>query len=87
MPANAQPESRAKRLESLLSVSDGGHNSLLNQLRKGPYRRSAPELVRALQRVQEVKTTCHRCTSITACSARDEVYIHQWLPITGNLVG
>ena len=52
--ASTPPESRAK-LESLLSVSEGARLSLLDRLRKGPYRRSAPELVRALQRVQEVR--------------------------------
>jgi hypothetical protein len=70
LAANAQPESRAK-LESLLSVSDSGHNSRLDQLRKGPYRRSALELVRALQRVPPATS----------------VHIRQWLPITGKLVG
>jgi TnpA family transposase len=43
------------RLESLLAVPEGGHQSLLDRLRKGPFRRSAPELVRALQRVEEVR--------------------------------
>lgn len=43
------------RLESLLTVPEGGHQSLLDRLRKGPFRRSAPELVRALQRVEEVR--------------------------------
>ena len=44
------------RLESLLSVPEGGHHSLLDKLRKGPFRRSAPELVRALERVEEVRS-------------------------------
>ncbi|HTF64358.1 MAG TPA: Tn3 family transposase [Edaphobacter sp.] len=48
-------ESKAK-LESLLSVPEGGHHSLLDRLRKGPFRRSAPELVRALERVEEVRS-------------------------------
>jgi hypothetical protein len=52
--AIATPESRPK-LESLLSVPEGTHQSVLDRLRKGPYRRSAPELVRALQRVEEVR--------------------------------
>ena len=43
------------RLESLLAVPEGSHQSLLDRLRKGPFRRSAPELVRALQRVEEVR--------------------------------
>lgn len=43
------------RLESLLSIPEGGHHSLLDKLRKGPFRRSAPELVRALERVEEVR--------------------------------
>jgi len=45
--AAASPESRSK-LEALLLIQDGGHQSLLDRLRRGPYRRSAPELVRAL---------------------------------------
>jgi hypothetical protein len=48
------PETRSK-LEDLLAVPAGGHQSLLDRLRKGPYRRSAPELVRALERVEEVR--------------------------------
>jgi len=48
------PATRA-RLDALLSVPDGGHQSLLDRLRKGPYRRSAPELVRSLERVEEVR--------------------------------
>jgi hypothetical protein len=52
--AAASPETRSK-LEDLLAVPDGGHQSLLDRLRKGPYRRSAPELVRALERVEEIR--------------------------------
>ena len=52
--ASLSPESRRK-LESLLSAPEGGHHSLLDQLRKGPFRRSAPELVRALERVEQVR--------------------------------
>jgi hypothetical protein len=44
-----------EKLESLLTVADGGHQSLLDRLRKGPFRRSASELVRALRRVEEVR--------------------------------
>ena len=54
LTAAASPEARAK-LETLLSIPEGGHQSLLDRLRKGPYRRSAPELVRALGRVEEVR--------------------------------
>ena len=54
LAAAAAPENRAK-LETLLSIPETGHQSLLDQLRKGPYRRSAPELVRALDRVGEVR--------------------------------
>ncbi|MGA2986948.1 MAG: Tn3 family transposase [Terriglobia bacterium] len=50
----ASQETRAK-LEALLSIPESGHQSLLDRLRKGPYRRSAPELVRALDRVEEVR--------------------------------
>ena len=55
LTAIASPEAQAK-LALLLSVPEDGHQSLLDQLRKGPYRRSAPELVRALQRVDEVRS-------------------------------
>lgn len=48
------PEAKQK-LEMLLAVPNGGHQSLLDRLRKGPFRRSAPELVRALQRLEEVR--------------------------------
>src|SRR5215831_17390858 len=54
LAAAASVETRCK-LEYLLAVPDGGHQSLLDRLRKGPYRRSAPELVRALERVEEVR--------------------------------
>ncbi len=54
LAAAAAPENRSK-LETLLSIPETGHQSLLDQLRKGPYRRSAPELVRALDRVEEVR--------------------------------
>lgn len=49
------PEVKAN-LETLLAVPDGGHHSLLDRLRKGPFRRSAPELVRALRRIEDVRT-------------------------------
>ena len=54
LAAAASLETRCK-LEDLLAVPDGGHQSLLDRLRKGPYRRSAPELVRALDRVEEIR--------------------------------
>jgi hypothetical protein len=54
LTAAARPKAQPK-LESLLAVPEGAHQSLLDRLRKGPYRRSAPELVRALQRVDEVR--------------------------------
>lgn len=44
-----------QKLEALLTVADGGHQSLLDRLRKGPFRRSASELVRALRRVEDVR--------------------------------
>jgi len=44
------------KLEMLLAVPDGGHHSLLDRLRKGPFRRSAPELVRALQRIEDIRS-------------------------------
>ena len=53
LAASVPAESKSK-LEALLSVEHGPH-SALDRLRKGPFRRSAPELVRALQRVQEIR--------------------------------
>ena len=44
-----------RELDALLAVPNGGHQPLLDRLRKGPFRRSAPELVRALQRLEEVR--------------------------------
>jgi hypothetical protein len=44
-----------EKLEALLAVASGGHQSLLDHLRKGPFRRSASELVRALRRLEEVR--------------------------------
>jgi TnpA family transposase len=43
------------KLDALLTTSDNAHESTLDRLRKGPFRRSAPELVRALQRVDEIR--------------------------------
>jgi len=48
------PESKEK-LESFLTVPDGSHHSTLDRLRKGPFRRSSKELVRALGRIDEVR--------------------------------
>ncbi len=50
----ADPAVRVK-LDGLLSAPEGGHQSVLDRLRKGPFRRSAPELVRALDRIVEVR--------------------------------
>jgi hypothetical protein len=55
MPATAASPDTRSRLQDLLAIPDGGHQSLLDRLRKGPYRRSAPELVRALERVEEIR--------------------------------
>jgi hypothetical protein len=43
------------KLEALLMVSEEGHVSMLDRLRKGPFLRSAPELVRALRRIDDVR--------------------------------
>ena len=43
------------KLEGLLRIPDGGHVSVLDRLRKGPFLRSAPELVRALGRIDDVR--------------------------------
>ncbi len=47
-------ETKAK-LEALLTVPEQGHVSMLDRLRKGPFLRSAPELVRALRRIDDVR--------------------------------
>lgn len=49
------PESLA-RVESLLAVPPGGRTSLLDRLRNGPTLRSVPELVRAVRRLEEVRS-------------------------------
>jgi TnpA family transposase len=43
------------RLETLLTVPSGGRTSLLDRLRNGPTLQSVPELVRAIQRLDEVR--------------------------------
>ena len=48
------PEGRS-RLEDLLRVPEGGRNSWLDRLRRGPVRVSAPALVRAIARLQSVR--------------------------------
>ncbi len=48
------PETKDKP-EALLATPQGGHHSILDRLRKGPFRRSAPELVRALRRIEEIR--------------------------------
>jgi hypothetical protein len=48
-------EATKTKLENLLVVPEDGHRSLLDRLRKGPFLRSAPELVRALRRIDEVR--------------------------------
>jgi TnpA family transposase len=44
-----------QRLEHLLSVPEGSRISLLDQLRSGPFRESAPALSRAIGRLQSVR--------------------------------
>ena len=44
-----------RQLEGLLEVPAGASDSVLERLRAGPTRRSAPELVRALERVEEIR--------------------------------
>lgn len=48
------PQSYA-RLETLLTVLPGGRKSQLDLLRTGPDRRSAPELVSALNRIDDIR--------------------------------
>jgi len=49
------PEIRV-RLDNLLNVPEGARRSVLERLRIGPRLRSGPELVRALCRLEEVRT-------------------------------
>jgi hypothetical protein len=70
------PESRS-HLEDLLRVPEGGRNSWLDRLRRGPVRVSAPALVRAIARLQSVRdlgiklpTTAHIPPSRLASLAR-----------------
>ncbi len=48
-------EAARVRLEGLLDVPEEASRSLLDRLRSGPIRRSGPELVRALERLEEVR--------------------------------
>jgi len=48
------PELRC-RLDALLTVEDGSRFSTLERLRTSPTRLSGPEMVKALQRVAEVR--------------------------------
>lgn len=45
-----------QRLDDLLKPVDGGRQSKLDRLRKGPVRVSAPALVQALQRIETVRS-------------------------------
>ena len=54
LAGSLDPVARAK-LEGLLDVPEGSSRSLLDRLRSGPTRRSAPELVRALERLEAVR--------------------------------
>jgi hypothetical protein len=47
-------EQRA-RLEALVDVPEGARQSALDRLRRGPTRISAPSLIRALQRYEEIR--------------------------------
>ena len=59
-----------RKLEALLTVAEGGHQSLLDRLRKGPFRRSASELVRALRRVEDVRSLGIDVAFVPSCAAR-----------------
>jgi TnpA family transposase len=48
------PETKEK-LDALLTIPDGSRYSILDRLRKGPFRRSSKELVRALRRIDEIR--------------------------------
>jgi Domain of unknown function (DUF4158) len=53
--AAAPTASQRARLEGLLDVPEGRRHSHLDRLRHGPHRVSAPALVSALQRLQEIR--------------------------------
>jgi TnpA family transposase len=48
-------DAQRKRLDELLAPAEGGRQSWLDRLRKGPVRVSAPALVQALQRIETVR--------------------------------
>jgi len=54
-----------KRLENLLNVPEGSRTSLLDQLRSGPFRISAPALSRAIGRLQSVRELGVALPSVT----------------------
>src|SRR5229473_6955853 len=51
---NIDPELRC-RLDSLLNLEDGSRFSTLERLRTSPTRLSGPEMIKALERVAEVR--------------------------------
>jgi TnpA family transposase len=55
MLARSVNADQRKRLENLLNVPEGSRTSLLDQLRSGPFRISAPALSRAIERLQSVR--------------------------------
>ncbi len=63
---------RQVQLDTLLHVPAGQRRSMLDRLRTGPTLRSAPELVRALRRLEEVRTLS-RGVSVPARAPRGRV--------------
>src|SRR6202048_3729259 len=66
------------KLEALLRIPDGGHVSVLDRLRKGPFLRSAPELVRALGRIDDVRELG---INLSVSSAFHQLEFRLWLAL------
>ena len=72
-----------KRLDEPLTLVDGGRQSRLDQLRKGPVRASGPALMQALRRIETVRglgiklprrVTRHRSEAL-GCGARQPLAV------------
>lgn len=63
-------DTQQKRLESLLTVSDGSRTSLLDQLRTGPVMVSSVSLVQALQRLHSVRELGIKLPTVASIPAK-----------------
>jgi hypothetical protein len=55
------PSEQQKNLEGLLNVEPNTHQTLFDRLRKSPTYLSGPGLVRAVRRIQEIRTLRMSC--------------------------